>query len=99
MGFPVGLKSIARHRKSVKCLLLQVFTLATSLNMWAQTPPPNDDYANRIQLVGTDVTFSGTTAGATQENGEDVLMANGLLQNIGLPTVWWSWTARLCPGK
>ena len=59
----------------------------------AQTPPPNDNFTNRITLTGDLVDFSGTLAGATLEstneaNG-DVLFANALITQ----SVWWTWTA------
>jgi len=46
--------------------------------------PPNDNFTNRIQLTGNDVTFVGNVAGATVEPGE----------YVDFPaSVWWSWTA------
>ena len=48
--------------------------------------PPNDLFANRIALVGTNIVATGTTRGATAEAGES---------SLGVPaaSVWWSWTA------
>lgn len=48
--------------------------------------PPNDLFADRIALVGTNLTFSGTCRGATTESWEP---------DRGIPgaSVWWSWTA------
>ncbi|HEX4644434.1 MAG TPA: hypothetical protein VH598_02385, partial [Verrucomicrobiae bacterium] len=40
----------------------------------AQTPPPNDNFTNRITLTGDLVDFSGTLAGATLEGANE---ANG----------------------
>lgn len=62
----------------------------------AQTPPPNDNFTNRITLTGDLVDFSGTLAGATLESTNE---ANGGLTNqyqIYAPiteSVWWTWTA------
>jgi hypothetical protein len=62
--------------------------------VFAQTPPPNDNFSNRIVLSGTSLTFSGTLAGATLESNEPL---GGTLTNIAAenPTqsVWWTWTA------
>lgn len=52
--------------------------------------PPNDDFANRTVLSGSQVTFSGTTIGASVETFREPR------HQIYLPaesTVWWSWTA------
>lgn len=62
--------------------------------VFAQTPPPNDNFSNRIVLSGTSLTFSGTLAGATLESNEPL---GGTLTNFAAlnPTqsVWWTWTA------
>ena len=47
-------------------------------------PPLNDDFVNRIAIVGTNVTVRGTTAGASKEPGE---------RADSIRSVWWSWTA------
>jgi hypothetical protein len=65
--------------------------LASATATFAQSPPPNDDFANRIVLTGSAVVFAGSLAGATIESGE----TNG---PIHIPfyatgTVWWTWTA------
>jgi PKD repeat protein len=49
--------------------------------------PPNDDFVNRITLVGTNLVTRGTTLDATLEAGEP----NGQGYRN---SVWWSWTAR-----
>ena len=54
---------------------------------WAATPPPNDNFANRIVLTGHSLTFTGITAGATYEPPTEAWWATGG------PSVWWSWTA------
>jgi autotransporter-associated beta strand protein len=55
----------------------------------AASPPPNDNFANRITLTGTH--FSNVTAdntGATRQPGEP-FHADAL----GGKSVWWTWTA------
>ena len=52
------------------------------------TPPPNDNYSNRIVLTGSDVSFCGTLAGATREPTEVTASFAS-----GNQTVWWRWTA------
>jgi hypothetical protein len=50
--------------------------------------PANDDFANRIPLLGSQVITNGTSLDATLETGEPALQ--------GFPggsSVWWSWTA------
>lgn len=65
----------------------------------AQTPPPNDNYSNSIALTGTDLTFTGTLAGATIEGsvatGFRELDAYENTYGVAQPTqsVWWNWTA------
>lgn len=54
----------------------------------AQSPPPNDDFTNRIVLTGTNTVMVGTLAGATLETNEPVVSTNA----IG-GSVWWTWTA------
>ncbi len=55
-----------------------------------QSPPPNDNYTNRIILEGTDISFSGTLSGATREADPYEVVP----QHINSPTqtVWWEWT-------
>jgi len=59
---------------------------------FAQAPPTNDNYSDRTILSGTDITFSGTLAGATEENGEQALTYQSLMGS-GTKSVWWAWTA------
>lgn len=56
----------------------------------AVTPPDNDDFADRIALVGTRASVGANTLGATRESeaGEPVHGGVG-----GGHSVWWSWTA------
>src|SRR5207247_6111365 len=60
-----------------------------SFRLAYQAPPPNDNFADSIALVGTNVTIRGSTLGASKEPGEP--------NHVGNPgsvrSVWWSWTA------
>jgi len=66
-------------------------TLATATGALAQTPPPNDDFANRIVLTGSSITFTGTLAGATYEFAESSVPGGYMPADGG--SVWWFWTA------
>lgn len=61
---------------------LQGATGAFTLEL--RLPPPNDDFAHAIELAGDDGTISGTTEGASAEDGEPYALGN---------SVWYSWTA------
>lgn len=67
-------------------LLALLAAVALSLPSLLAAAPPNDSFANRILLVGTNVVTAGTTRGATWEPWES---------SLGIPpaSVWWSWTA------
>jgi hypothetical protein len=68
--------------------------LLMSLVGFSQTPPPNDNYSNSITLTGTDVTFTGTLAGATIEDYYPETIT--YVENDGeaaTESVWWNWTA------
>ena len=52
-------------------------------------PPPNDNFENRIVLIGNSNSFTGTLAGATTDSYEWITYYLG----SGPGTVWWSWTA------
>jgi hypothetical protein len=52
-------------------------------------PPPNDNFANRIQLTGLGITIVGYDAGGSSEPGEPGFEG----WPTPPPTVWWSWTA------
>jgi hypothetical protein len=64
-----------------------IFALATAT--YAQSPPPNDDFANRIVLTGSSITFTGTLVGATFEP----LEPTAAYAPTGGGSVWWMWTA------
>lgn len=52
------------------------------------TPPPNDDFADRLPLSGLSAAATGTNVGAGTEPGEP--------NHAFMPpskTVWWTWTA------
>ena len=51
-------------------------------------PPPNDNFANRITLTGTNISFVGTNIDASKEIGEP--NHGGY---VGGQSVWWTWTA------
>lgn len=66
---------------------------------FAQTPPANDDFENRIVLTGSSGTFTGTLRDATLQPGEPIAEGDFSTwpylyyadeQNA---SVWWSWTA------
>src|SRR5438046_1937346 len=50
--------------------------------------PPNDRFSNRITLSGTNITVTGSNAGASKEAGEPDHAGNA-----GGKSVWWTWTA------
>src|SRR6266498_1718549 len=54
----------------------------------ADPVPANDDFANAIALTGTNVTVTGSNAGATFEVGEP--LPDGA---YGGKSIWWRWTA------
>jgi hypothetical protein len=51
-------------------------------------PPPNDNFANRIPIPGTNVVVTGTNAGASYESGEPYHAGRSRNRSI-----WWTWTA------
>jgi len=54
----------------------------------APLPPANDDFSQRITLLGASPSTNGTTAGATREPGEPSDGADPEAR-----TVWYTWTA------
>src|SRR5437660_7808955 len=76
-------------RVLVNCLLGIAATILRA------DPPPNDNFADRIVLSGTSITFTGTLAGATAEWIGDWFEPNGYpftCCSPGAPSVWWEWT-------
>lgn len=63
------------HRAVAASLLLAANSIAA---------PPNDFFADRIPLFGTNVTTSGSLLGATVEPGELIPASR---------SVWWTWAA------
>jgi hypothetical protein len=59
-------------------------TGAIQLNI-APPPPPNDNFVNRIALIGDAANSTGTNRGATAEVGEPA-------QSGPINSAWWSWT-------
>lgn len=61
----------------------------------AYAVPPNDSFANRATLSGSDVTVSGTNVGASFEAiGADFEQGEPMhLVTFGGHSVWWTWTA------
>jgi hypothetical protein len=50
--------------------------------------PPNDTFANRISVVGSRTTVSGSNTEASKETGEPDHAGN-----VGGKSVWWTWAA------
>ena len=73
-----------RQLTSCAALILALTTAA-----FGQSPPANDNFANRIALTGSSFTFSGTLAGATFEVAEP----SGAYSAAGGGSVWWTWTS------
>src|SRR5438552_1042024 len=55
----------------------------------AQSPPQNDNFADRIAISGSSITVTGALAGATIEAGEPALFCS----TTSAGSVLWSWTA------
>jgi hypothetical protein len=66
--------------------------LGAATAAFAQSPPANDDFANRIALTGSSITFTGTVAGSTLESAEGPSFF-GFYPPPGGGSVWWTWTA------
>ncbi len=60
--------------------------VAVQVTLTVGAPVPNDNFANRIALVGGTVTTTGSNVGATAEALE--IGGSGVLN-----TAWWTWTA------
>jgi hypothetical protein len=65
--------------------------LVSGLQIYLSPPPPNDNFANRIVLTGSNVSTNGNNSAATLESGEpyDTYYYPG----HGNKSVWFSWTA------
>src|SRR4030081_3844340 len=82
--FPYSVRGFVQFLAA--CLLSFVVVVAKA------TPPPNDNFADRIILTGTSITFTGTLDGATREANWE---ASGypFVNGGDIPSVWWEWTA------
>jgi uncharacterized repeat protein (TIGR03803 family) len=61
------------------------------------SPPPNDNFANRILLVGPDAMASGFNLNATLETNEPmhtnlVMIETNTVVAFGTNSIWWSWS-------
>src|SRR5258705_5412560 len=74
------------NRQLTACAALM---LALAPATFAQSPPANDNFANRIALTGSSITFTGTLVGSTIETGEG--FAQGYYPGPGGGSVWWTW--------
>lgn len=65
--------------------------LVSGLQIYLAPPPPNDNFASRTVLTGSNVSANGNNSGASQESGEpyDAYYYPG----YGGKSVWFSWTA------
>jgi hypothetical protein len=57
---------------------------------FCQSPPVNDNFANRTVLSGSSISFTGTLAGATLESEEPTTSCEAPVSG---GSVWWTWTA------
>lgn len=76
-----------RHLK-MKNFVLLTGAILISTGLVRAAAPPNDNFANRISLSGTNLTRLATNVAATREAGEP--------QHFSSPTsnsVWYTWTA------
>ena len=75
-------------------LQLRQFTVCAALILalapaaFAQSPPANDYFVNRIALTGSSLTFTGTLDGATYEPGESSVPGDVLSTAGHLPANW-----------
>lgn len=64
------------------------------LALSAVPPPANDNFADRLPLVGVPLTVSGDNSLATAETGEPPVFSMPPFFVLGASnTLWWSWTA------
>jgi hypothetical protein len=82
-------QSLLKERMKRFCFqfLLGSF-LCFETSSFAQIPPINDDFENRIFLTGTSVTLTGTLANATMQSSEPVPPVGSAYD----ASVWWTWT-------
>lgn len=93
-----GSYSFSLRPKSVPPLSALIYLCVLSLSLWA-SPPPNDNFANRLLLTGARFSFEGSTDDATTEVGEpgsrwSKPFSNGYgSRQPHFRTIWWTWTA------
>jgi hypothetical protein len=65
--------------------------LVSGLQIYLAVPPPNDNFANRTVLTGSNISTNGNNSAASWESGEpyDTYYYSG----YGNKSVWFSWTA------
>ena len=65
--------------------------LVSGLQIYLPPAPPNDNFANRIPLTGSNISTNGNNLAASYESGEpyDTYYFSG----YGNKSVWFSWTA------
>jgi hypothetical protein len=61
---------------------------AFTLSLAETPPPPNDNFADRIPIIGTNTTLTGSNVSASKEPGEP-----NHAGVAGGQSVWWTWTA------
>ena len=88
------LATYLRTRQSAFCALV---LLASIAGAFGQSPPPNDDFANRIPVTGSSLIINGTLAGATYEDPVETANPPPNIEYMpsvpGGGSVWWTWTA------
>jgi hypothetical protein len=73
-------------------VLIVTFWLVLARGVSAQVPP-NDNYANRIALIGNNVVFAGSLSGSTVEANEPTDSSCYYSSSSITRSVWWTWTA------
>ena len=74
--------------KDTLLALIGCSVLAVAATSTQGAAPANDRFSNRIVIVGTNSTVTGSNAAATKESGEP-----NHAGNAGGSSVWWAWTA------
>ncbi len=75
----------AIHLSTILALVAVGLSSGRAQSIQSVVPPPNDMFANRILLSGTNVSVAGSNLGATAEGGEPTL--------LGWKSVWYGWVA------
>jgi thiol-disulfide isomerase/thioredoxin len=76
------------HPKHLICTLVLLAVFQFSSTAFGQLAPANDNFANALPLLGTNVTAIGNNVYATKEIGEP-----DHADNPGGKSVWWYWQA------